>query len=798
MRFFFTFLVFLVCCEQQGLHAQCAPGERHIRIEIEPDAYYDEVSFTLGTETAPVIYSGHLNADSLHIFEFCMPDSQCTVFAIKDVYGDGVFPDGYYKVYSNDSLIRQNLSGNYGFGETVKFGCPPGFSCDNPYLIDTLGIYQNPSPFETWYIYTPKDTGTYVISTCNLGNNCPTRIWVYDHCQGLIASENQTGAIFYSESGCANGAMATLYLGGGKTYYIRMKYTFGVCDSTPIRFSIQYAGPVVGCTDPSACNYNPLATISDTCIYYGNPDCKNNPDLVVLEDEIRNTFHLDFIANADACMVSEGCLRGTGNRYIVRFSTHIENNGQQDYFIGETPASQDSLSAQFVWDPCHNHWHYRGYAEYLLFDNSGNIVPIGTKNGFCVLDLECNHGGTGQFNCQNMGITAGCGDIYDASLPCQWIDITELQPGVYTLVVRVNWDRSPDKLGRTESSYENNWGQACFQLSYENNLPKVDLIDTGCPPVVDCKGVPLGNTRLDCEGVCGGTALRGDLNKDTVRNTSDLDAYLNAVLDKDVTASNCNDLYADGNLDVYDAALLQECTRYENDPFHWGLRFPCSFPTGIQNEKEIVYILPGALNEAAKTFDVTMVNPYSKVLGYEFSVTGLQIDSIENLDPVFDGEIRFNQAGKILALSATEKVIKKNILPGNLLRIHYAGTPGHKVCVDSVYAVVNDKYQRGLGYISTQNCVTSSTVSTQNLPDQVFGLFIQPNPFLESTQVFFPNPDAQAYTVTMSDVTGRVLRYLPNIRTESVTLVRNNLPAGTYFITVSGPLGTQVGRVIIP
>ena len=85
------------------------------------------------------------------------------------------------------------------------------------------------------------------------------------------------------------------------------------------------------------------------------------------------------------------------------------------------------------------------------------MLPIGFKNGFCVMDLECSDGGTFTYGCSNMGISAHCGDIYGAGLSCQWIDVTGIPDGVYHLVVRVNWDYDPDALGRHENNYENNW-----------------------------------------------------------------------------------------------------------------------------------------------------------------------------------------------------------------------------------------------------------------------------------------------------------------------------------------------------
>lgn len=100
----------------------------------------------------------------------------------------------------------------------------------------------------------------------------------------------------------------------------------------------------------------------------------------------------------------KAALRGYGQRDIIRFSTRIDNIGEKDYFIG-IPAFGNP---QFTYDNCHNHFHYDGYAEYLLFDSEGNSSPVGYKNGFCVLDLFCPNGGLAKYGCGNMGISVGC------------------------------------------------------------------------------------------------------------------------------------------------------------------------------------------------------------------------------------------------------------------------------------------------------------------------------------------------------------------------------------------------------
>jgi hypothetical protein len=777
------------------LQAQCPPGQNALRLEIQPDMYWDEVFWTVTNADGSIVYvSEHCTDEGFAVFDYCLEDGFCHVFRITDTYGDGMVPNGWYRLFLNNTLIHENLGGNYGYGENVHFSCPQGTFCDNPFTLDT-GTLVTPTADETWYSFVPSQTGTYQLSTCFPANACPTKIWVYDHCAGITLSNDQTGAIFYADGGCDNGALATLYLAGDKEYFFRLRYANPGCSQLPIHFSLAYAGPVVGCTDPLACNYNPLATVSADCIYPGDPACPDGPDLVVLQDVLQFSMQQDVIVNPDACMVEEGCLRGTGNRYIIRFTTHIQNIGTQDFYIGETPFTPSTPSDQFVWDPCHNHWHYRGYAEYILFDSTGNLLPIGSKNGFCVLDLECAGGGFGNYSCENMGITAGCGDIYDSYLPCQWIDITGVPAGSYTMVVRVNWDKSPDKIGRMETNYNNNWAQACFTLTYGNGVPDVTYNDD-CPQFTDCLGVPFGSAQPDCNGVCNGPALRGDWNQDTLRNATDVQSYLAAALTDDADPSGCTDLFSDDKFDVFDAALLQECNLYADDPQHWGQSFPCQFPTGYENIKDIVYLLPGTLDTAAKTFDIQIVNPYNKVLGYEFSVSGLTIASVENLSLDFDGAMQFDTTGEILALSTTESCIKKNILPANFLRVHYSKLTAPKVCVSKITAVVNSKYERSNALLADPNCVSTGITATGEPGKKPFEVFVQPNPFREDATVFFENPDAEPITVTLTDVTGRVLRSFNGIRSESVTFERENLPEGAYFFTVRSSKGSVSGKIV--
>ncbi len=778
--------------------AQC-PGQDQVRLEINTDSYYYEEHWTMTSLDGLVVYGSGVVPDSAtHSFTYCVPADQCVRFTLFDNASDGFFPDGYYRIFVNDTLVYSRLDGNfYGASESVDFNCPPGTSCISPLYL-ALGNGTTPTNEETWYTFTPADTGTFVIATC--GAACSTKIWVYDRCENIFISENQLGAIYFAESGCPDGSAATnLNLAGGKEYYIRLRYDTIGCSSEPIPYTFNYLGPVVGCTDPLACNFEPLAQVSGgTCLYPGDPDCPNAPDFVVNEDLLVSSLVFSNMENPSTCAVDEGCLRGLGTRYLIEFTTHIKNIGDEDYYIGKPPEDINEPSAQFVYDPCHHHWHYMGYADYLLYNSDGYRIPIGSKTGFCVLDLECADGGEQKYNCINMGISAHCGDVYDIGLPCQWIDITDIPADDYTMVVRVNWDQSPDKIGREEKTYDNNWAQACFTLSYDGSTPEVLFNSDSCQKFTDCTGVVFGDALPDCNGVCNGPALIGDWNQDSLRNVADVQAYLSAALANNGTATPCSDLHEDGELNVFDAALLQECNLHATDQQHWVQRFPCQFPTGFLNTQDLVTIQPGALDTVAKTFTIDMANPFFGVMGYEFSVSGLAIESVENLATEHVVVPQFNPTtGKILALAGDESSIKKNFSPTAFLRLHYSGFTDNEVCVSAITAVVNNKYQQSNASIGIPGCIQVTTVGANEPVSGPFAVFVQPNPMRETTTVFFENKNAEPMSFALTDLTGRTLRSFHDMRGESITIDRDGLPEGTYLFTLRGSRGSVSGKLLV-
>jgi hypothetical protein len=81
------------------------------------------------------------------------------------------------------------------------------------------------------------------------------------------------------------------------------------------------------------------------------------------------------------------------------------------------------------------------------------VVATGRKQAFCLEDtdqIDPSKPGQG-FTCSYQGISAGWADTYGTYLPCQWIDITDVAPGDYTLRLSIN----PERI-LLESSYDDN------------------------------------------------------------------------------------------------------------------------------------------------------------------------------------------------------------------------------------------------------------------------------------------------------------------------------------------------------
>lgn len=209
----------------------------------------------------------------------------------------------------------------------------------------------------------------------------------------------------------------------------------------------------------------------------------------------------------DACEVVEGCAL-PGDRRLLRFNLSTPNTGTADLVVGD-PLVNGVPRPGFVYAPCHDHFHFEGFADYRLLTMDGREVGRGHKQAFCLEDTD--HAPSfpltivadrDRFTCLRQGIHVGWMDVYLRTLACQYVDVTDVPPGRYRLRATVNVERRI-----RESRYDDNVGELVVDIP-----PRVPVVDAGADGGAD---VPPIDPTLPCavaeQGVnrdCGWDAER--------------------------------------------------------------------------------------------------------------------------------------------------------------------------------------------------------------------------------------------------------------------------------------------------
>nr|CAH0101414.1 unnamed protein product [Daphnia galeata] len=186
-------------------------------------------------------------------------------------------------------------------------------------------------------------------------------------------------------------------------------------------------------------------------------------DLVPDHHEMMRTAHLEdrqlFFLQ---CAMEENCLAASAyqiqkddpygwhleTRRLLRFTARIANMGTADFkpFIPKH---------MWEWHACHMHYHsMEVFAHFDIINSYGVKVAEGHKASFCLEDNQCTHNTEPVYKCANygdQGISVNCTDTYHHNIDCQWIDITDIDPGIYTFKVVIN-----PEFKVAEMSFDNN------------------------------------------------------------------------------------------------------------------------------------------------------------------------------------------------------------------------------------------------------------------------------------------------------------------------------------------------------
>jgi hypothetical protein len=159
-------------------------------------------------------------------------------------------------------------------------------------------------------------------------------------------------------------------------------------------------------------------------------------------------------------------------------------NGSQEVYqrvYKEGGGWADHLAGTFTYHAQHEHIHFDNFASYSLREITpgngvGDVRAAGEKISFCLLDVDhfdnslAGSPPTMQYyECgQRQGVSVGWSDVYDQSLPDQWIDVTNVPDGRYWLEVQADPENR-----LLESDETNNVAQILIDLDKPSPDPMV-------------------------------------------------------------------------------------------------------------------------------------------------------------------------------------------------------------------------------------------------------------------------------------------------------------------------------------
>jgi len=247
------------------------------------------------------------------------------------------------------------------------------------------------------------------------------------------------------------------------------------------------------------------------CCPDGTP-CENGvcmlPDLRANEDSVRLSMVIGKqVFGENSCEIGEMCVGGSGKRRLLKFEGRIENVGN-----GALNPGPEANNPLYEYSECHGHYHFLDFTDYRLLTPDGATATQGHKQSFCLVSMDPVedysgpqpgvHPEPGETGCSYL--EAGWADIYGVGTPCQWVDITDIEPGDYVLQVSVN------PLGKVaEMSVANNTVQVPVTIPADAPCQEEevcgDVVDQDCDGSSDSGDQDCWNSDYCCAGddVCG-------------------------------------------------------------------------------------------------------------------------------------------------------------------------------------------------------------------------------------------------------------------------------------------------------
>ena len=183
------------------------------------------------------------------------------------------------------------------------------------------------------------------------------------------------------------------------------------------------------------------------------------------------------------CEVVNGCATAGTNR-LIQVDFEVANRGAEDIYMGNPTRSPWAVTL-----PCVVEFHFRGLHRYVLRDARNAIVAMAEPVEHCFEDNRRenpNAIASPRYNCADQGLSAGWIYSLPSSLPCHFLNVSDVPSGSYTLEVIVDpWNY----IDETDES---------------NNSAKIPIV---IEP--ECTGPPPNDNRAAATVVTGAIATVG-------------------------------------------------------------------------------------------------------------------------------------------------------------------------------------------------------------------------------------------------------------------------------------------------
>ncbi|MFM7682273.1 MAG: T9SS type A sorting domain-containing protein, partial [Bacteroidota bacterium] len=257
--------------------------------------------------------------------------------------------------------------------------------------------------------------------------------------------------------------------------------------------------------------------------------------------------------------------------------------------------------------------------------------------------------------------------------------------------------------------------------------------------------------------------------------------YLDHSVKNNLSPTTCNDLSADGQIDVWDAGLLMNCL--QNGASN---NSECILPNSVVNTQQTVFmgeieVYTNFGDATTGYMDVKIKNPMNEVNGYELKINGAKITGVSSLIDAsqYPTEIYFDSiTNEIACLSLVDSLIPKYTTFTPFLRI-YLSEMTSQICLDSVIKVLNKQVEPVNIQISN-SCLESQNSGITEF-SETLNMQVYPNPARDIVTITVPKMNT-ALDICILDAFGKIVFQDQNIDANEIKVKTSNFSSGVYTI----------------